>query len=148
MMKYKTTIVFLIVFTLTSKAVDQRLDSIRSDVGKFLVQVEGMDTISVDHITFPCFLIVDLLTGDSIKSGAEGIFRFNFLSDYSNDHILLVGKKGYYIINMYQPIDENGKIFLQYFKDQKYSKEDIIQCLYKIFSIANSDRKFQRKNKN
>ena len=115
------------------------LDSIRKDVSLFLLNEEKIPILEEEE--YPCFLIKNLLTRDSIKAGAEGVYMIFSFSEYSHTHLLFVNSEKYSIINMNKPIDENGSVILDFLKNGNYSKEDIIKCLKVIFNLAKYNRK-------
>jgi len=89
---------------------------------------------------FSNYQIRNLKTDKSIDSSAEGLYVFWPMSEHSYNHLLLIEKDSFQIINMRKPLEENLSLFISFLKRNNYTKDDIFFYLERFIYLAELNR--------
>jgi hypothetical protein len=75
---------------------------------------------------------------EEVKEGIYSIFPFSSYTEYTYTHLLLVGKDGYTIINMRNPLVDNLELLVDFMKDNPvYTKEKSLLYIKDLIRIHN-----------
>jgi hypothetical protein len=134
-MKKISVVILILMLSMSIKATNIPLDSIKKAVVSFLIENERY--LAESNINDFCNCqIIERKSGKDIVQGAEGIFLFFPFSEHGNSHLLLIEKKSFHIINMINPIEQNLKILLDFMKRNHYSKREIYLYLSEFIKVV------------
>lgn len=141
-MKKYYIILFLLSINIYAKSTNIQLDSIKYAVISMLAKEERCLSMSEfsNLDDFSNQQIRNLKTDKPIDSYAEGLYVFWPLSEHSYNHLLLIEKDSFQIINMRKPLEENLSLFINFLKRNNYTKDDIFFYLEQFIYLAELNR--------
>jgi len=138
MKKYYILLCFLCI-NIYAKSTNIQSDSIKYAVVSFLIKEEKdlpMSILSGLH-DFSNDRIRNVKTNEPLDPNAEGIYVFWSTSEHSFNHILLIEKNDFQIINMREKMETSLSQFVLFLKRKDYSKDDVIFYLEQFIYFSN-----------